>query len=80
MTLPYERTRSVNQTREFLLELINPQKTPRIPKTVRQQAYALLRHYPSAFDMETVSNREEMAIQPIYQIFGDEKSWMKRIV
>ena len=79
MTLPYERTRAVNFGREFLLELINPQKTPRIPKAIRKQAHDILRHYPSEVDMEVISRREDMAIQQIYRIFGDEQSWMKNL-
>lgn len=46
MTLPDERIRAVNATREFLLELLNPKKTPRIPKSTRQRARNLLKHYP----------------------------------
>lgn len=52
MTLPHERYRSVNQTREFLYELLDPKKTPRVPKAIRQQARHCLRHYPGAYDME----------------------------
>jgi hypothetical protein len=55
MTLPYERFRTVNNTREFLYDLIDPKITPRIPKDVRQTAHALLRHYPTLYDMERVS-------------------------
>lgn len=52
MTLPNERTRSVVQTREFLVSLLDPKKTPRVPSQVRKQAARLLRHYPSGLDME----------------------------
>jgi hypothetical protein len=51
MTLPDERTRAVHNTREFLRELLDPKKTPRIPKEIRRRAYYLLKHYPSNFDM-----------------------------
>jgi hypothetical protein len=52
MTLPDERYRSVVQTRRFLLDLCNPEHTPRIPKLVRETARAMLRHYPSDYDMQ----------------------------
>lgn len=52
MTIPSERTRSVVQTREFLVSLLDPKKTPRVPLRVRKQAGRLLRHYPSGLDME----------------------------
>jgi hypothetical protein len=54
MTLPYERARAVHQTKQFLLELLDPVKTPRVPKDVRQSAKFLLRHYPSLHDLEMV--------------------------
>jgi hypothetical protein len=52
MTLPSERTRAVQNTRDFLLDLLDPKKTPRIPREIRRRASALLRHYPSRLDME----------------------------
>jgi len=55
MTLPDERFRSIIQTKNFLGELLDPKKTPRIPKKVRQQALACLRHYPSYWDLERAS-------------------------
>jgi hypothetical protein len=51
MTLPDERYRAVVQTRRFLLDLCNPQHTPRVPKIIREHARAMLRHYPSDWDM-----------------------------
>lgn len=56
MTLPDERFRAITQTRKFLYELCDPAKTPGIPKIIRQQAQALLRHYPNDFDMHTACN------------------------
>ena len=51
MTLPDERYRAVLQTRRFLLDLCNPQHTPKVPKLIREHARAMLRHYPSDYDM-----------------------------
>ena len=74
MTVPLERTRAVNHTRAFLYELIDPKKTPRVPKAIRQRALHLLRHYPSDYDMSVIADREELGPQAIsYKIFG--KSW-----
>lgn len=55
MTLPDERYRAVIQTKKFLIDLCSPDRTPRIPKSIRQQANSLLRHYPSDWDMERAS-------------------------
>jgi hypothetical protein len=48
MTLPDERYRAVVQTQRFLLKILT---TPRVPKAVKDEARACLRHYPSDFDM-----------------------------
>lgn len=70
MTLPFERTRAVVNVEQFLLDLCDPKKTPRIPKEIRRRAGSLLKHYPSKFDMEVVSNREEGKQEINYQVFG----------
>ena len=54
MTIPSERTRAVLYTQDFLMDLLDPKKTPRVPKEIRRRASALLRHYPSDHDMEMV--------------------------
>ena len=73
MTLPYERTRAVVQTEEFLKNLINPKKTPRVPKEIRKQAYFLLRHYPNRMDMEIISKREDKNdVTIISKVFGTD--------
>lgn len=48
MTLPDERYRAVVQTQKFLLEILS---TPRVPKNIKDRARAMLRHYPSEWDM-----------------------------
>lgn len=48
MTLPYERTWAVVETRRFLTEVL---ANRRVPVAVREQARTLLRHYPSPSDV-----------------------------
>lgn len=57
MTMPDERTRSIIQTRDFLIAL-RQDKT--LPETVRAQAYRLLRHYPTAAEVLLAGKREEL--------------------
>ena len=52
MTTPDERTRALVQTKEFLQALLDPRQTPRVPRSVRDWAKGLLRHYPSLSDIE----------------------------
>lgn len=67
MTIASERTRAVNNTYDFLFDLLDPKKTPRVPREVRQRARALLRHYPCRWDME-------MVVREGSSRFGDEKN------
>jgi hypothetical protein len=67
MTIPSERTRAVNYTYDFLCDLLDPKKTPRVPKDVRRRASLLLRHYPGKWDME-------MVVAEGSSRFGDEKN------
>lgn len=55
MTLPDERYRAVQRTKQFLIDLCSAQRTPRVPLAIRDQANALLRHYPSDYDMHLAS-------------------------
>lgn len=72
MTVPVERTNAVINTQKFLLELLDPKKTPRVPRSVRRQALHLLRHYPSEFDMNTIAEREDRSeVRSIHmKVFG----------
>ena len=73
MTLPDERYRAVKQTKQFLIDLCSPERTPRIPKSIRQQANGLLRHYPSDWDMEQVADASPHVFQermePVQRLF-----------
>lgn len=72
MTLPDERYRAVVQTRRFLLDLCNREHTPRVPRLVRETARAMLRHYPSEYDMKQVSQTSsdifQEQMEPLYRM------------
>jgi hypothetical protein len=59
MTVPIERTNAVIRTEKFLISLLDPKATPRVPRSIRQDAKNLLRHYPSEYDMNTIADRED---------------------
>ena len=63
MTLPDERYRAVVQTRRFLLDLCNTEHTPRVPKLVRETARAMLRHYPTDYDMQLAAHEAPTVFQ-----------------
>jgi hypothetical protein len=56
MTMPYERTRSVILTRDFLVQLSRDKS---LPERICHDAKYLLRHYPTRDDMVAAGNIEE---------------------
>jgi len=62
MTLPYENYTSLNNTRNFLKDLMDPKKSPKVPKQVRQRARNLLKHFPADFEVcEWISTYQKVA-------------------
>ena len=55
MTMPYERTRSVLQTKEFL-QMLAWAEEPEIPEKIRREAQRLLRHFPGKGDLQFAAN------------------------
>lgn len=72
MTIPYERTRAIEITEQFLVDLLNPKVTPRIPKAIRMRASSCLRHYPGKYHME-------IAAEKLPEVFGNElgQPWLR---
>ena len=57
MTLPCERYLAIKRTENFLKDLMDPKKTPRVPKEIRKQAYYCLRHYPRRYDIDLLATK-----------------------
>lgn len=55
MTLPYERLNALLRTRDFLRDLLDPKKTPRVPRRIRLAARSCLKHYPHEFEIEKLA-------------------------
>ena len=66
MTLPNERYRAVRYAREFMRDLLDPKKTPKVPRSVRERAYSTLKHFPGDYDMEMVAEE----IQGVFENDG----------
>lgn len=58
MTMPHERTRSVVQTRDFLIKL---SRDSSLPEQIRRDARFLIRHFPSKNDVLLAGRIEEQA-------------------
>jgi hypothetical protein len=73
VTLPDERYRAVLWASQFLGELAhNTKKYPRIPKAVRQEAWSILRHYPSDWEMQRAAEKAPDVfaerMEPLYRM------------
>lgn len=56
MTMPHERTRSIIQARDFLVELSHDQV---LPESIRNEARRLLRHYPTSNEILLAAKAED---------------------
>ncbi len=73
MTMPHERTHAVIQAGEFLNKVQNDTS---LPEAIRQQAFRLLRHYPSRQEMQHAGKLEEYSatttlLPPVFGIALD---------
>ena len=72
MTLPDERYRSLRGAAEFLQQLTDPRQTPRIPRKIRDQAHAVLRHYPGSWYIDELARRAPdllaQEIEPVHRM------------
>jgi hypothetical protein len=64
VTLPDERYRALVWAEKFLEDLLDPSKTPRVPKNIRAQARSVLRHYPGQYYIEEIARRSPDIIAP----------------
>lgn len=52
MTLPHEEVNSLKAVRRFLYDLLDPSKTPRVPREIRQRAHRVSKHFPMDFSIQ----------------------------
>ena len=72
MTLPDERYRSLVETKKFLMTLLSPHATPKVPRVIRERARSLLRHWPADYHLEkmTIDMPRDFAkeMEPLYRM------------
>lgn len=56
MTLPDERYSAVMRAKQLMEDLLDRQKTPRVPKIIRQRALGVLRHFPSEYELSRAAD------------------------
>ena len=57
VTLPYERMNALRSAEQLLCDLLDPKATPRVPKSVRQRARSVLRHWPMGSQLDLLCER-----------------------
>ncbi len=81
MTLPDERYRALKWAEQFMKDLLDPSKTPKVPETVRQQARGVLRHYPSEYYLDQIAKQMPgiicKEIEPVYRMIKQYESGKK---
>ena len=75
MTLPDERYRAILLAEQLCRDLLDPKKTPRVPKGIRRQALGVLRHFPDEYYLSMLADARPDIIErrgdpfdPLYKI------------
>jgi hypothetical protein len=68
MNIPIAKSFAILNTREFLMDLLNPKKASRVPKWIRDEAYYCLKQFPSNADMDLARD-----LAP--KVFGSNKEF-----
>jgi len=75
MTLPYERTRTLINVRDFLRRLASPYTSnglKKIPTDVRTEARLLLRHFPELHDVTQPEQWDQAVIDAYYDKLAED--------
>lgn len=75
MTLPDERYRAIMYAKKFCEDLLSSNKTPRVPKAIRQRALGVLRHFPDEYHLGVLAEarpdiieRRGASFDPLYKM------------
>jgi hypothetical protein len=79
MTLPNEWFISMKNTREFLFQLLDAQKTPKVPREIRKKASDCLKHFPMKPDIDELEQMYSNSHKDKGIIIGEVNKELKRI-
>jgi hypothetical protein len=78
MTLPDERYRAIRYAEKLCVDLLDPKKTPRVPKEIRKRALGVLRHFPDEYYLSMLADcrpdileRKGGPVDPLYKMIRD---------
>jgi hypothetical protein len=76
MTVPEEMFNAIRNARHFMLALMDPKQTPKVPREVRKRARERLKHFPSEFDISEMEKFHALRDEDPNILFGQ---CMKRL-
>jgi len=75
MTLPDERYRAIMWAKNLCEDLLDPKKTPKVPKDIRRRALSVLRHFPDEYFLSMLAEarpdiieRKGEPFDPLYKM------------
>jgi len=76
MSTPLEQARAIASARRFLLDLCLPGKIKRVPRAVRLQARARVKHMPMSWDIPRIAE-DDLALDEMEKVEEHyrEKFW-----
>jgi hypothetical protein len=58
MTTIDEKFQAIHNARSFMYRLMDPKQTPKVPRKIREEARARLKHFPHEFEAKYMKERE----------------------
>ena len=78
MTLPDERYRAIIYAKSLCEDLLDPKKTPKVPKDIRRRALSVLRHFPDEYFLSMLAEARPDIIErrgdpydPLYKMIKE---------
>ena len=75
MTLPDERYRAIMYAKSLCEDLLYSDRTPRVPRAIRERARGVLRHFPEEYYLSMLAEsrpdiieRKGEAFDPLYKM------------
>jgi len=79
MTLPNEWFISMRKNRQFLFDLLDPTKTPKVPKEIRKRASECLKHFPMDHEIQDLEVMYDNSHKDKGIIIGETNRELQRI-
>lgn len=79
MTLPNEWFISMKKNRQFLFDLLDPTKTPKVPKEIRKRASECLKHFPMDHEIQDLEMMHDNSHKDKGILIGETNRELQRI-